>query len=285
MSGRLRYALYLPNAGYYADAARLAELAVAAESSGWDGFFIWDHLLLGSPAPLPVCDAWTALTAVLSRTTTLLAGPLVTPLARRRPAKVARETVTLDRLSGGRLVLGVGLGGDPKHDFASFGEPSGSRERAESLDEGLAVLRALWTGKEQSYAGAHHHLDRVRFLPAPVGHLPIWVAATWPHVRPLARAAHNDGVVPMVRDGSGALRGPTPIELAALTVAMPPPIRPATFQVAVPGVLSPDRSQAAAERLHAYREAGATWWLESFDPWRRDPAELRRWIAQGPPLP
>ncbi|WP_431985853.1 LLM class flavin-dependent oxidoreductase [Streptomyces griseoflavus] len=280
----MKQGLYVPNVGHYADPRRLAAYAVAAEASGWDGLFVWDHLLLETPTALPACDTWTALTAILARTRTLIAGPLVTPLARRRPAKVARETVTLDELSGGRLVLGVGLGADARGEFTAFGEPAGARARAERLDEGLAVLRALWTGEEHSHDGTHHHLDKVRFLPAPRHPIPVWTAATHGHARPLARAARHDGVILMVREPTGALRGPTPAELAHTLRALPPLERPDGFQVAVPGTLPADRPDEAAERLRAVQEQGGTWWLEAFDPWRRDPAELRRWIDQGPPL-
>ncbi|MEU0175326.1 LLM class flavin-dependent oxidoreductase [Streptomyces massasporeus] len=280
----MKQGLYLPNVGHYADPRRLAEYAVAAEASGWDGLFLWDHLLLETPNSLPACDTWTALAAILTRTRTLVAGPLVTPLARRRPAKVARETTTLDELSEGRLVLGVGLGADARGEFGAFGESTDARGRAERLDEGLDVIRALWTGEEQSHHGPHHRLDRVRFLPAPRRPIPIWTGATGTTPRPLARAARHDGVVPMVRQPSGALRGPTPAELADTVRAMPPLHRTEGFQIAVPGTLSPNHPDEAAERLDEYRTHGATWWLESFDPWRRDPADLRRWITQGPPI-
>src|SRR5512142_2145902 len=105
----MKYGLYLPNLGAFADARLLADLASEAEQAGWDGFFIWDHIARAWVTG--VVDTWVALSAVALNTTTIRFGPLVTPIPRRRPWKLARETASLDRLSGGRLVLGVGTGG------------------------------------------------------------------------------------------------------------------------------------------------------------------------------
>jgi alkanesulfonate monooxygenase SsuD/methylene tetrahydromethanopterin reductase-like flavin-dependent oxidoreductase (luciferase family) len=132
------------------------------------------------------------LAAVAMATERVIIGPLVTPLARRRPHQLARETVTLDRLSGGRLVLGVGLGSDRTGEFdpARFGEEGDPRARAKLLDDGLERLQAYWRGE---------------FEPRPLGRIPIWVAARWPHKRPLARAARHDGVFPIDLPGPEAL--------------------------------------------------------------------------------
>src|SRR5258705_9335121 len=104
-----------------ADPRLLAELAHEAEAAGWDGFFLWDHIRY-SPPDMDVSDPWVAMSAIAIATDRVRIGPLVTPVARRRPHKLARETVTLDHLSGGRLVLGVGLGGDNHGEFGDFGE-------------------------------------------------------------------------------------------------------------------------------------------------------------------
>ncbi|MEV0731207.1 LLM class flavin-dependent oxidoreductase [Polymorphospora sp. NPDC050346] len=283
----LRFGLLLPNAGYYADPGRLLQLARAAEESGWDGVFLWDHLLLDRATRLPLADSWTAVTAILAATRRIRGGPLVVPLAQRQPWKVARETVTLDHLSGGRLVLGVGLGASADTDFAAFGLDPAPAVRARRVDESLALLDRLWSGQEISHHGDRFRLDRVTFLPRPVQRprIPVWVAATWPAhgPGPLARAARRDGVVPMVREPGGGLRGPDRAELAAILAAVPD--HPPGWTVAVPGRLPPADRPRARALAAGYRDAGATWWLESFDPWRRDPRQAWSWAGQEPPRP
>jgi alkanesulfonate monooxygenase SsuD/methylene tetrahydromethanopterin reductase-like flavin-dependent oxidoreductase (luciferase family) len=169
------------------DPRTVADLAARAEELGWDGFFLWDHVRYRPPVQA-VADPWIALAAIASRTERIRIGPLVTPLARRRVQKLARETVTLDHLSGGRLTLGVGLGGDRNGEFEPFGDPSDPRERARLLDQGLEQLDEYWAGE---------------FQPTPVQRprIPVWVAGRWPHRRPLHRAARWDGFFPIDLEG------------------------------------------------------------------------------------
>jgi alkanesulfonate monooxygenase SsuD/methylene tetrahydromethanopterin reductase-like flavin-dependent oxidoreductase (luciferase family) len=173
------------------DPNTLAELAASAEAHGWDGFFVWDHVRYRAPVRA-VADPWIALAAVAAATERIRLGPLVTPLARRRVHKLARETVTLDRLSRGRLVLGVGLGSDRNGELGPFGEVVDPRERARLLDEGLERLASYWGGE---------------FEPAPAQspRIPVWVAARWPNRRPLRRAAGWDGLFPIELPGPEAL--------------------------------------------------------------------------------
>src|SRR3954470_5252740 len=173
--------------------ALVAELAARAEARGWDGFFVWDHVAYREPVR-SVADPWVTLAAVAVATSRVLLGPMVTPVARRRPHQLARETVTLDHLSEGRLVLGVGLGSERTGEFdpARFGEEGDARARARLLDEGLERVQAYWDG---------------RFEPRPVQRprIPVWVAARWPHRRPLRRAARWDGLFPIDLPGPEAL--------------------------------------------------------------------------------
>jgi alkanesulfonate monooxygenase SsuD/methylene tetrahydromethanopterin reductase-like flavin-dependent oxidoreductase (luciferase family) len=192
MSDRgLRRGLYLAPFDELADPRMLVTLAVRAEEHGWDGFFLWDHVLYRPPVRA-VADPWVALGAVASHTQQLRLGPLVTPLSRRRVHKVARETVTLDHLSDGRLILGVGLGSNRNGELEQFGEVVDARERAQRLDHGLSRLTEFWAGE---------------FEPRPVQtpRIPIWVAARWPHRRPLRRAARWDGVFPIELPAPAAL--------------------------------------------------------------------------------
>jgi alkanesulfonate monooxygenase SsuD/methylene tetrahydromethanopterin reductase-like flavin-dependent oxidoreductase (luciferase family) len=183
------------------DPNKLAELAASAEAHGWDGLFVWDHVRYRAPVRA-VADPWVALAAVAVATDRIRLGPLVTPLARRRVQKLARETVTLDHLSRGRLVLGVGLGSDRYGELGPFGEVVDPRERARLLDDGLARLASYWEGE---------------FEPAPVQfpRIPVWVAARWPNRRPLRRAARWDGLFPIDLPGPEALA-----ELAAEVSAL-----------------------------------------------------------------
>jgi alkanesulfonate monooxygenase SsuD/methylene tetrahydromethanopterin reductase-like flavin-dependent oxidoreductase (luciferase family) len=200
----MKYGVHLPNFGAFGDARVLAEMAVLAEQAGWDGFFIWDHLLFCEPDKNAHVDPWVGLTAVAMRTERIIFGPLVTAIPRRRPWKLARETVSLQNLSGGRLVLGVGLGDPVEWEYRFFHEETDAKIRAEKLDEGLAILQGLWSGETFGFTGKHYQLEPMTFLPKPVKPIPIWVGGYLPHKRPFRRAARFDGVVPGRLDGSFA---------------------------------------------------------------------------------
>jgi len=183
--------IFVPPFDELVDPAVTADLADAAERHGWDGFFLWDHVAYREPVRA-VADPWVVLAAIACRTERLRIGPMVTPLARRRVHKLARETVTLDHLSRGRLTLGVGLGSDRNNEFERFGEATDARERARLLDQGLERLAGYWAGELE---------------PPPVQQprIPIWVAARWPNRRPLRRAARWDGLFPIELPGPEAL--------------------------------------------------------------------------------
>ena len=163
----MRHALYLPPFGELADPRVVVDLAVAAEEAGWDGIFLWDHMWRPAHDGIDIADTWVTLSAIATATQRLRLGPTVTPLSRRRPQKVAREAVTLDRLSDGRLTLGVGLGVDTGGELERFGECAVEAVQAERLDEALELLVALWSGAEVNHRGRHFTADGVRFLPGP----------------------------------------------------------------------------------------------------------------------
>src|SRR6266852_4082326 len=200
----LKHGIAVPCFG--SDPAGLVELGVATERAGFDGYFLWDHIVFSNTGDgPPIVDPWLVLSVVAARTSRISIGTVVTPVPRRRPWQLARTTTTLDRLSGGRVVLGVGIGSPAYGDFGIFHEPSGDRERAELLDEGLDVLAGLWSGERFSYSGKHLTVDPVRFLPVPVQRprIPVWVAGVLPATRPIARAARWDGMVPIRFDADG----------------------------------------------------------------------------------
>jgi alkanesulfonate monooxygenase SsuD/methylene tetrahydromethanopterin reductase-like flavin-dependent oxidoreductase (luciferase family) len=273
----MNFAINVPNFGDYADPRMTAELAQRAEQAGWDGFFVWDHVNAAFEPGAPMADPWMVLTAVALATERIRIGTMVTPLPRRRPWKVARETVTLDRLSGGRLILGVGLGSPPDLEYAAFGEDGDLETLARKLDEGLAVLDGLWTGQPFTYHGDHYDVIDVRFTPTSVQkpRIPIWVAQMYPHTGPLKRAARWDGLVPMHETEMV----PSPDHVAESVEAIVA-IRGTTdgFDVCVPVVTSDDRTGPAG-LVAEYAAAGATWIMVGA--W--SPESLRRVIGHGPP--
>jgi alkanesulfonate monooxygenase SsuD/methylene tetrahydromethanopterin reductase-like flavin-dependent oxidoreductase (luciferase family) len=277
----MHFGIYAPNFGEFADPRVLADLARAADAAGWEGFFIWDHMLWHWPDHQPMADPAVALAAMAAATERIRLGALVTPIARRRPWKLAREAVTLDHLSGGRLVQGVGIGGDWFGDYSGFGEPPDDRTHAEMLDEGLTILDGLWRGAPFSYAGRHYQIKDVTFLPPPVQQprIPIWVAGNWPNKAPFRRAARWDGVFPLARDGEL-----TPADFRDLLAYMAPyRTSGAPFDVVYRGNTAGVSAAADRAIIAPYAEAGVTWWLESCPPEAGSLAAARTRIAHGPP--
>ncbi|HUA34575.1 MAG TPA: LLM class flavin-dependent oxidoreductase [Candidatus Binataceae bacterium] len=275
----MRYGIDVPQFGDYGDARTLAELAREAEQAGWDGFFIWDHINVNWPTP--VADPWIALAAIASATARIRIGALVTPLFRRNPWKLARETVTLDHLSQGRLIVGVGLASDVFEEISSFNGPLDDRVRAEMLEEGLAILTGLWSGEKFAFAGKHYQVQGTQFLPLPIQkpHIPIWVAGTWPRKPPFRRAARFDGVVPMSGDIEQALKPAQIADIKSFIASQRTTNAP--FDIVIAGETDPAQ---AREITSAYEAAGATWWLESTLPWKQSLADFRRRIMAGPPF-
>jgi alkanesulfonate monooxygenase SsuD/methylene tetrahydromethanopterin reductase-like flavin-dependent oxidoreductase (luciferase family) len=281
----VKYGINLPNWGPYADPRVLVEVAAEAEEGGWDGVFLWDHVVWPRFAPTdpvqPVADPWVALGALALSTSRVRLGALVTPLPRRRPWKLLREVVTLDHLSGGRAVLGVGLGGFQAEEFEAFGERAEPRVRAEMLDEALELIDLLQRGEPVGHQGKHFHLKDVQLLPRPVQRprIPVWVAGMWPNKAPFRRAARWDGVVPMSRDIMQPLTPADVIDLLAYTQAH----RRASgdFDVVLSGSTS---GPGDIDGVQAYADAGATWWLEDTSPWLRSVDDLRARLREGPPL-
>ena len=195
---RLRSALWLPLFEDLADPRVVARVAAAAEEAGWDGCFVWDQLSWRAPVR-EVADPWIALAAIATATERLRLGPMVTTLPRRRPAKVARETATLDRLSDGRLTLGVGIGSDRfAAELSRTGEQLDDRQRGQMLDESLAILTAAWSGEPVHHRGEHYTVDDIEFLPRPVQRpgVPVWAAGFPGNAKPIRRAARLDGFFP-----------------------------------------------------------------------------------------
>jgi alkanesulfonate monooxygenase SsuD/methylene tetrahydromethanopterin reductase-like flavin-dependent oxidoreductase (luciferase family) len=260
------------------DPGTAADLAARAEERGWDGAFTWDGVALGS---MDTYDPWVVMTAMAMRTERIRIGAIVTPPARRRPWKLAREAMTLDRLSNGRLILPVGLGAIDDAAFGNVGEPTDSRTRAELLDESLAILDGLWSGEPFEFEGRHYRFGPMTFRPTPVQRprIPIWVVGAWPHEKSLRRTLAWDGIYAQI-ESADALR--KVVDWAE--DAWPAATRDRPWDVVAEGGTPADDPAAAATTVATYAAAGATWWIES--DWQKGTVEaIRRRIEAGPPRP
>jgi Luciferase-like monooxygenase len=279
----LRYGLELPNGGVD-DVRGLVELGRLAEQAGWDGVFMEDHVIHHNGPDAPTYDPWMLLTGIALGTERVRLGPMVTPLARRRPWKVAREAVTLDYLSNGRVILGVGLG-DTRHDegIAGVGEVTDDRRRAVMLDEALDVVAGLWSGLPFSYTGQHFQIHDVTFSPPPLQQprIPIWVGGKWPLKGPMERAARWDGFHGHKVHGSDEpfLLSPADVEeLKTFVASRRPSATP--FDIAMGGASRGDDWEGERDVMRSLAEAGATWWIEYIPP--DSLATMRAVVERGP---
>jgi len=293
----MRFAVDVPNFGDFADPRVVADLARRAEDAGWDALFVWDHVTHSKVRRRPIADPWILLTAAALATRRIRLGTMITPVARRRVSKLAREVTTLDRLTGGRMILGVGLGAPIQDEFGTFGETTDPRELAARLDEGLEALNLLWSGEPVTFRGEYVVIDDVVFLPAPVQRprVPIWVGGEWPARRPMRRAARWDGAMPLLRDDAGRPRQPDPAAVREIhrflqDCRAEAGLAGEPFDLVLSGA-SPADPAAAADLVAPLAEAGATWWaeclwadLENAEPMVRradlgPPPRLRSWRA------
>jgi alkanesulfonate monooxygenase SsuD/methylene tetrahydromethanopterin reductase-like flavin-dependent oxidoreductase (luciferase family) len=274
----MKFGIYAPNFGkIFGNPKLVTKLAIKAEKSGWDGFFLWDHIIYTEGFPNTV-DPFIALTSVAENTEKIHIGTTVTPLPRRRPWKLARETVTLDILSEGRLILGIGLGGPSE--FSIMNEETNLRVMAQMADEQLEILNGLWSGEEFSYTGKHYKIDKVIFLPRPVQRprIKLWGAGTWPKKGPFKRAAKLDGVIPLSVDYTNPL---TPEDYCNMIeylknhdLCYPYDIVKISFNI-------PEGNDKKRTILD-FQDAGVNWWLELVSDWTGSYEKIKDIIMQGP---
>ena len=275
----MKYGFIIPGG----DIHTVADLAAEAEAAGWDAAFYWDGINIQD---MPMYDPWVTMAAMALRTRRVRLGAIVSPLSRRRPWKLARETVSLDHLSGGRLIVPVGLGALDDGGFGKVGEPTDRKTRAELLDESLAILTGLWSGEPFQHDGKHYHLDTMTFLPKPVQspRIPIWVVAMWPSERSMQRALRYDGLLPNVRGADGAPRDVTPDDIREMAAYVAERRNQSTpFDIVMEGETPGDDPAQAAAIVRPFAEAGATWWNESRWGAMSDVELVRTRIQQGPP--
>lgn len=296
----MRFGVTLPNTGYGGDPATLIQFAVDAEEAGWDGVFFWDTPYAAAPDEpvMAFADAWVLLSGVALRTERVRLGTMLTPLAWHRPWLIARQAATVDRLSGGRLTLSVGLGAPDEQGPWFGGDEFDRRTRAAMLDEALAVLEGLWSGQPFAFAGEHFSTREVTFLPPPVQQprIPIWVVGAWPRDsdmwprrKSMRRAIRYDGILPNVFGADGQMVfDASPDEALEDLRAMSEWVareREGTESYDI--VMERSLPDVDAAEVARWEEAGATWWLD--DAWWEmygapdDPEPLRRRILRGPP--
>ncbi|GHJ36432.1 LLM class flavin-dependent oxidoreductase [Streptomyces sp. TS71-3] len=283
----MRFSINIPNFGDFSDPRTVARVAAAAEEAGWDGLFVWDHVLHRRHAR-PFGDPWMLLTAAALATSRIRLGTLVTPVARRRPHQLARQVATLDHLTGGRVTLGTGLGGPIEDEYESFGDATDPKVLAERLDEGLDLLQKYWTGEPVTHEGRHYVAKDVILRPGTVQRPrpPIWVAGFWPSRPPMRRAARFDGAVPLFASARhGHLPPLDEVRELAAYIRQHRADPGAPFELVLGGV-SPTDPARARDALGPLVDAGATWWderqLQEGDDLDRLEPVLRR-IEQGPP--
>jgi hypothetical protein len=276
----MQYGFVIPGG----DLQTLINLAVEAEEAGWDGIFYWDGIYIEGAGPM--YDPWVVLAAMAMRTKRVRIGAVLTPVSRRRPWKLARETTTVDHLSHGRLILPVGLGALDDAGFAKVGEVTDRKIRAQLLDEGLEILTGLWSGQPFSFHGQHYHVEDLTFLPPPIQspRIPIWVVGAWPRMKSMQRVLKYDGLLPAKINPDGSYGEVTPEDIQAMKAYIAEHRAQTTpFDIIWEGETPADDREQAKSLVRPWADAGASWWMESRwgSPVRLD--ETRTRIRQGPP--
>ena len=277
----MQYGFVLPGG----DLHTLIELAQEAEEAGWDGVFYYDAICIGGAGPM--YDPWVVLAAMAMRTKRVRIGAVLTPVSRRRPWKLARETVTLDHLSQGRLILPVGLGTIDDGGFAKVGEAMDRKIRAQLLDEGLEILTGLWSGQPFSYQGQHYDVEEMTFLPPPVQspRIPIWVVGAWPRMKSMQRVLRYDGLLPAKINADGSPGEVTPADIQAMKAYIAEHRTLTTpFDIVWEGETPGENREQAVSIVRPWAEAGATWWIEARWGDSLRPDKVRSRIRQGPPV-
>ena len=274
-----KFGIYIANYGITNDPQDYIDLAILSENNGWDGFFLWDHVFLSSNKTQSFLDPWIILSAVAVKTKRIKLGTTVTPLARRRPWIIAKEVSTLDRLSKGRMILGVGLGIDS--DFSNFGENTDRLIRREKLDESLHILKGLWANKPFTFKGKYFNIKEVEFFPKPFqDKIPIWVGGNWPGKKPFQRAAQYDGVFPLKMGGDENLSPNDYREIIKYIKQYRSSFD--SYDIIKPIVTTGIKEED--EWINDYLNIGITWFVESMWPERDSLDNFKKIISRGPPL-
>ncbi len=265
----------------YLGARSIANLAKEAEEAGWDGVYVGDAIWCEDPL--------IGLTAAAMSTSRIRLGTMVIPVPLRKPWKLASESIALERLSGGRLTLGLGAGAVWMGWQAFPDEVIDKRARAEMLDETIDILDLLYQRKPFDYDGKHYHLkltglDEQYYPPLPIQQprIPLWVVGIWPHQKSMRRILKCDGLLPQKMNAAGEFAEVTPDDIRAMKAYMDANrTRTTPFDIVVEGDTSKMTPNEAQEKLNTWAEAGATWWIEGL--WERSEEQASARIQQGPP--
>ncbi len=283
----MKFGISIKNGGKFSDFDELMSLAKDAEEAGWDGIFPWDHILhKQTEEGEKMIDPWILLAAMAANTKKIKLGPMITPLARRRPWKVARETVSLDHLSKGRFILGVGLGSVVGQDFGRFGDDTNQKILGEKLDESIEIIQGLWGGESFSYQGKHYRVEEgTKFLPKPYGNkdqIPIWVGGGrwgWRN-KPFRRAARFEGSFPTYYEKSGEKIARYYENIADYIKKHRGSLE--NFDFITLGS-APRRKSSLDEFFKPILKSDViTWWVEKVYNWKGDLKEIREQIKEGP---
>jgi len=273
LNNKVKFGIYIANHGITSNPQDYVKLAKSAEEFGWEGFFIWDHVFLPWAPDQDVLDPWIILSAIATQTSKLTLGTTVTPLARRRPTVIAREAITIDRLSNRGFILGVGLGGT--RELKALGEEEDPKIRGEMLDESLEILKGLWSGKPFTYDGKHYKIrEPVTFKPE--GKIKIWVGGNWPNKKPFRRAAKYDGIFPLK---AGGVYPQDYQEILSYIKKYRESME--SFDLVKSILTVGDKEEDAY--IHEFIDMGLDWLLEAFWPERCSLKEIQKRIEQGPP--
>jgi alkanesulfonate monooxygenase SsuD/methylene tetrahydromethanopterin reductase-like flavin-dependent oxidoreductase (luciferase family) len=276
LSNKVQFGIYIANHGITSNPQDYIKLAKSAEECGWEGFFLWDHVFLPWSPDQAVFNPWVVLSAIATQTNRLTIGTTVTPLARRRPMVLAREAMTIERLSSGRFILGVGLGGTAE--FKALGEEEDPKIRGELLDESLAILRGLWSGKSFTFAGKHFTIrEPVTFKPA--GKIKIWCGGNWPNKPPFRRAAKYDGIFPLKVGHDPSIYPQDYRDIMRYIGKYRKSLDSFNFVKSI--VTVGDREEDAY--IHEFMDRSDNWLLEAFWQGRCSLKEIQKRIEQGPP--
>lgn len=260
----MQYGISISPAGPGGDPVSMAELAAEAEQAGWDGLFLEDYIVYQGWAGTPTYDPWVTMAAMAVATRRVRLGTSVTPVPRRRPWKLASEAVTLDHLSRGRVILGVGAGDVNDTGFAATGEAAPIGTRAQQLDEGLEILTRLWTGEPVTFHGRHFHVENLRMSPVPVQRprIPVWTGGDWELRGVQRRVTRWDGCCVYKGSPEKDWRDMTPADVSDIVAAVGRP----GFDIAVGGRDRAEDLDREREHIRALAQAGATWWVEWVEP-------------------
>jgi len=275
---KMKFGLALP----YGSARLAVNLIQQAEDNGWDGCFLGDAVWTEDPM--------IRLAAAATVTKKIRLGTMVIPVPLRRPWKIASESVALDRLSDGRLILGLGTGAVWMGWQGFPDEITDTRARAEMLSETVDILTKLYQRKPFDYKGQHYSLkltlvDEVHYPPKPVQQprIPIWVPGIWPRRKSMRRVLACDGLLPLKMNENREFEQVTPGDLGEIKAFIEANRTLTTpFDYVVEGKLSALDIGQRREMTAEWSEAGATWFIESM--WEADEETVAAYIQQGPPV-